>query len=78
MLGNGKAYTRRVPNHAIHHAGARLTEEAPCTDCRFAARCGIERLACDAFAMFLHDVPAVRWRVAPRAPTAARYMALLG
>jgi hypothetical protein len=66
-----------MSNHAIHHAGARLTEEAPCTDCRFAARCGIERLACEAYSMYLHDVAAVRWRLAPRAPTTARYTALL-
>jgi hypothetical protein len=72
----GAAYTRGVLNHAIHHADARLTEFPPCDGCRFAARCGIEGLACAAFSMYLADEPAVRWRLAPRAPTTARYTAL--
>jgi len=72
----GEAYTRRVLNHAAHHAAARLTESPPCDDCGFAARCGIERLACAAFSMYLADEPAVRWRLAPRAPTTARFKTL--
>ena len=71
-----EAYTRRLLNHATHHVAARLTESPPCDGCRFAARCGIERLACAAFSMYLADEPAVRWRLAPRAPTQARYESL--
>ena len=67
-----------VPNHATHHADARLTEAAPCECCKFAQRCAIEHQACAAFSMYLANEPAVRWRLAPRAPTPARYTALLG
>ena len=60
-----EAYTRRVLNHATHHADARVTESPPCDGCSLAARCAIERLACAAFSMYLADEPAVRWRLAP-------------
>jgi hypothetical protein len=65
-----------VLNHATHHVDARLTESPPCDGCRFNARCGIEGLACAAFSMYLANEPEVHWRLAPRAPTTARYDAL--
>ena len=62
----------------MHHADARLTEAAPCECCKFADRCAIEHRACAAFGMYLANEPAERWRLAPRAPTTARYTQLLG
>ena len=53
-------------------------ETSPCDECRFAERCAGERLACAAFAMFLHGVEPQRWKAAPRAPTRGRYLALFG
>jgi hypothetical protein len=49
---------------------------APCDECRHAARCKADRLACDAFAVYLAGGSEVRWRFAPRAPTRARYESL--
>jgi hypothetical protein len=77
-LGLEQRTLRHVSNHAMHHADARLTEAAPCECCRFAHRCAIEHQACAAFSMYLANEPAVRWRLVPRAPTTARYAALLG
>jgi hypothetical protein len=55
-----------------------FTGPCPCDDCRFRERCGPERLACQAFSMFLHDESEARWRNAPRAPSRALYEAALG
>lgn len=74
---DGRRTLARVPKHGMHHADARLTEPAPCAECRFAERCKVERLACAAFSMYLHAEPAARWRLAPRAPTHTRYEALM-
>lgn len=57
----------------------RLLEElAPCTGCRFAARCAAELLACEAFAAYSGGLSEVRWSVAPRVPSRARYDSILG
>jgi hypothetical protein len=56
--------------------GLALNTPAPCDACRHAERCKAERLACDAFAVFLAGGSEVRWRFAPRAPTRARYESL--
>lgn len=48
----------------------------PCELCRFAPRCKAERLACDALGVFASGAGELRWRVAPRAPTRARFEAL--
>ena len=45
----------------------------PCDECGLRTRCALERLACEAFARFVHRKG---WRTAPRAPTSARYVAL--
>jgi hypothetical protein len=55
-----------------------LTERAPCDGCHLAARCNVQLLACETFSMYLHNEPPARWLCAPRAPTRARYEALLG
>ena len=49
----------------------------PCQFCRFAARCKVEHLACDALAVWSSGAGELRWRAAPRAPTRARFEALL-
>jgi hypothetical protein len=53
-------------------------ERSPCDDCRYREKCAGERLACEAFGMFLHDLSEVRWRTAPRVPTRELYQALVG
>jgi hypothetical protein len=55
-----------------------VIEPAPCDDCRFARRCGVEQLACEAFSMYAAGLAAKRWREAPRAPTRARFEAVIG
>jgi hypothetical protein len=49
--------------------------ECPCDRCKFRERCGPERLACQAFSMFLHGESEARWRNAPRAPSRAVFQA---
>ena len=49
----------------------------PCVGCRFAARCKVEHLACDAMAVWASGAGAIRWGAAPRAPTRARLEALV-
>jgi len=64
-------------NHASSPAPIPQTCEAsPCDDCRYRQKCAGERLACEAFSMYIHGTRQVRWRAAPRAPTRARYLAL--
>jgi hypothetical protein len=58
-------------------APAALTERCPCDGCRHAARCKAQLLSCEAFTMYVHSESEKRWRLAPRAPTSARYQALL-
>ena len=48
----------------------------PCQSCRFAARCRADKLACDALCVWSSGASELRWRVAPRAPTRARFEAL--
>jgi hypothetical protein len=55
-----------------------LNTAAPCDQCRHAARCKADRLACDAFAFYLAGGSEVRWKFAPRAPNGARYESLGG
>ena len=50
-----------------------LSGPAPCDDCKHAAQCGTERLACDAFALFVDGASRVRWGVAPRVAVATRF-----
>lgn len=75
---------RRSPGHRSQSLDPMLVgqalrdaEGAPCDDCRFARRCAEEKLACEAFAMFVARAGAKRWRAAPRAPTRARYEAVV-
>ena len=49
---------------------------SPCDHCRYREKCAGERLACEAFSMYIHGTRQVRWQAAPRAPTRARYLAL--
>lgn len=46
---------------------------SPCDDCRFRARCNDERLACEAFAVFMKTGNEKRWAAAPRAPDASTF-----
>jgi hypothetical protein len=55
-----------------------FTGPAPCDCCKFRERCGPERLACQAFSMFLHGESEARWRSAPRAPSRAVWLATVG
>jgi hypothetical protein len=48
-------------------------EPTPCDDCSFAARCRENKLACDRLSLYVKDVSPVRWRLAPRVPTRARF-----
>ena len=49
----------------------------PCQWCRFSARCRADHLACDAVAVWSSGASETRWRAAPRAPTRARFEALV-
>lgn len=55
-----------------------LLGPAPCDNCRYADRCRLERLPCDAFAVYLSGASENRWRNAPRLPSRERAAALLG
>lgn len=55
-----------------------LLGPAPCDDCPYAARCRVEVLACDAFAVYLSGARESRWRNAPRLPSRERGEAVLG
>lgn len=55
-----------------------LLGPAPCDDCRHADRCRAERLACDAFAVYLSGASPARWRKAPRLPSRERRESVLG
>ena len=46
---------------------------APCDECRYAARCGAKRLACDAFFLYVDGASEVRWGMAPRVATVTRF-----
>ena len=54
-----------------------LLEDGPCDDCGYAARCGSQRLACDAFAVWVAGRGSRQWQTAPRQPTRVRYVQLL-
>jgi hypothetical protein len=60
----------------LEQAMTALQGPAPCDDCRHSARCGAERLACDAFAHYARGLSETRWRVVPRQPTRGRYTQL--
>lgn len=68
-----RAYTRWTMTGAAPDA----LGPAPCDACKWRERCGVERLACERFSMFLGDEPVARWRAAPCTPSRARYEALL-
>jgi hypothetical protein len=54
-----------------------LTDPSPCDDCHRATRCSAERLACSAFALFLHGMAPRRWALAPKTDASeARYTQL--
>jgi hypothetical protein len=55
-----------------------VAESAPCDNCRFRERCGVEQLVCDRFAMFCQGLPQWRWQSAPTCPTRARFLTLFG
>jgi hypothetical protein len=48
-------------------------DPGPCGECPKHDRCGYEKLACEAFAMFAHGHPPERYRLAPRAPSRAKF-----
>jgi len=50
-----------------------LLEDGPCDDCRHAARCGAECLACDAFVVWVAGRGPKCWQTAPRLPTRERH-----
>ena len=50
-----------------------LSGPSPCDQCKFARRCRVESLACDAFVSFASGAATARWQSAPRAPTAATF-----
>jgi hypothetical protein len=54
-----------------------MSEPAPCDVCKFAAKCRAEKLVCEAYGVYLAGAGQPRWSLAPRAPTHARYCALL-
>jgi hypothetical protein len=54
----------------------RLLGPAPCDECRFRDRCGLELLACESYVLFVRESGPTRWGLAPRAPNRARYLAL--
>jgi len=69
----------RVESAAVPTApSAPIPEPCPCDACRFSLRCDAEHLACVAFSLFMAGKSAVRWKLAPRVPTRARYEAVLG
>jgi hypothetical protein len=55
-----------------------MLEPAPCDRCWHVERCKAERLACQAFSMFMAGENPMRWGVVNRTPTRERYSALLG
>lgn len=57
--------------------GVAMKGPEPCVGCRFAARCRADKLACDALAVWASGAGELRWRAAPRAPTRARFEALV-
>lgn len=57
---------------------ASFREPCPCDTCRFRERCAQHLLACAAFSMYLAGAGKPRWSQAPRAPSRARFEALLG
>lgn len=63
--------------HPTVERGEVLLGAAPCDGCRHANRCRLERLACDAFAVYLSGESVTRWRNAPRLPSRERAEALL-
>ncbi len=54
---------------------AMLLGPAPCDACKFAAKCAAG-MCCERFALFLVGAGEPRWKVAPRAPSRARFAAL--
>ena len=48
-----------------------LNEETPCDGCIHVAKCGVNRLGCDAFALYVHR-GVVNWDL-PRLPTRKTY-----
>jgi hypothetical protein len=48
-----------------------LSEDTPCDGCVHVAKCGTQRLACDAFALYVNN-GAVNWEI-PRLPTRRTY-----
>ena len=67
-----------LPRDAPRELDAALNGPAPCDDCRHAARCGAERLACDTFAYYARGVSEQKWRGLARQPTAERFTRIFG
>jgi hypothetical protein len=58
-------------------SSAPVAEPGPCDDgCRFRERCGANRLACQAFGMYVSGQGRPRWQAAPRTPSRGRFEAL--
>lgn len=75
--------TRRAPTKAEFDAevDAAMPEApdpvSPCLSCRHQARCEAEGLCCDASALFRQGLPEIRYRLAPRLPSRARWEAFM-
>ena len=52
-----------------------LNEDTPCTGCIHAQKCGDKRLACFAFALYVHN-GVVDWTI-PRSPTRNTYARIM-
>jgi len=68
--------TNNGPAHQLHDLFADVPN--PCDACRHANSSKTHLHAWQAFAMFLHGLSELRWRIAPRVPTLEQYRALLG
>jgi len=65
------------PAIGVRAAALVAREPCPCEACRFRESCAQRLLACAAFSMYVAGESKPRWSTAPRAPTTARYQALL-
>jgi hypothetical protein len=55
-----------------------LSEPYPCSACRFRERCAADQLACEKFSMYIAGQDERRWKLAPMAPSRARWESIYG
>ena len=73
--------THTLPAHVVPQVGRvelLLAVPSPCDRCAAWSRCAAERLACEAFAMFVQGAGQPRWRNAPKSASAQVFRALFG